>query len=110
VSQYGFNYRPYQLTDVFDVSRPVKPIATNSWVELAAETGIFGTTLILLFGARVWAATRGTPKVALRSGMVVLTLGLFSFPAPTVTFLWAFCAFIVGLHLRDASRVRALST
>ena len=27
VSQYGFNYRPYQLTDVFDVTRPVKPIA-----------------------------------------------------------------------------------
>lgn len=101
VSQYGFNYRPYQLTDVFDVSRPVKPIATNSWVEMAAETGIFGMTLILLFGARVWKATRGTEKVALRTGVLALALGLFSFPAPTVTFLWGFCAFVVGLHLRD---------
>ena len=110
VSQYGFNYRPYQLTDVFDVTRPVKPIATNSWVELAAETGIFGSSLILLFGARVWSATRGAHKVALRTGALALTLGLFSFPAPTVTFLWAFCAFVVGVHLHDASRLRARPT
>jgi len=109
VSQYGFNYRPYQLTDVFDVSRPVKPIATNSWVELAAETGIFGITLILLFGTRVWNATRGTDKVALRTGLVALALGLFSFPAPTVTFLWAFCAFIVGVYLRDRPTAHMLS-
>ncbi len=101
LSQYGFNYRPYQLTDVFDVTRPVKPIATNSWVELAAETGILGTSLILLFGARIWRGTRGVDRIALRTGVVAIALGLFSFPAPTVTFLWAYCGLVAGLHLRD---------
>jgi len=36
LSHYGFNYRPYQLTDFFDRFRPVKPIANNPWVELLA--------------------------------------------------------------------------
>ncbi len=103
LSQYGFNYRPYQLTDVFDVTRPVKPIATNSWVELAAETGILGMSLILVFAARLWRTTRGAQLLALRTGLVALGLGLFSFPAPTVTFLWAFCGMLVGVSLRNAS-------
>ncbi len=103
VSQYGFNYRPFQLTDVFDVARPVKPIATNSWVELAAETGVFGMSLILLFSARVFRTTRGAERIALRVGVVAIGLGLFSFPAPTVTFLWAYCAFVVGISLRGKS-------
>lgn len=104
LSQYGFNYRPFQLTDVFDVTRPVKPIATNSWVELAAETGVFGTALILLFGYFVWKSTRGPERVALRTGVLALALGLFSFPAPTVTFLWAYCGFVVGVALRQNAR------
>jgi O-Antigen ligase len=101
VSQYGFNYRPYQLTDVFDISRPVKPIATNSWVELAAETGALGTGLVLIFGMLVWQATRGADRRTLRAGLIAIGLGLFSFPAPTVTFLWGYCGFVVGVYLRE---------
>jgi hypothetical protein len=101
IAQYGFHYRPYQLTDVFDVGRDVKPIATNSWIELSAETGLLGTSLILLFGARVWRGSRGDPRLALRTGVAAMALGLFSFPAPTVTFLWAFCGLVVGTHLRE---------
>lgn len=101
LAQYGFNYRPYQLTDVFDATRPVKPIATNSWVELAAETGAIGTVLILFFGVRVWRATRGSSRVWLRTGVLALLLGLFTFPAPTVTFLWAFCGLVAGIDLRE---------
>ncbi len=101
LSQYGFNYRPYQLTDIFDVSRPVKPIATNSWIELAAETGLIGVGIIIAFGVRVWRCTRGPTRVMLQAGMIGLALGLFTFPAPTVTFLWAYCGFAVGLHLRE---------
>ena len=101
LAQYGFNYRPYQLTDVFEATRPVKPIATNSWVELAAETGAIGTALILFFGVRVWRATRGPSRVWLRTGVLALLLGLFTFPAPTVTFLWAFCGLVAGIDLRE---------
>ncbi len=101
IAQYGFHYRPYQLTDVFDANREVKPIATNSWIELTAETGLLGTSLLLLFGARVWRGTRGERRLALRTGVLAMALGLFSFPAPTVTFLWAFCGMVVGTHLRE---------
>ncbi len=101
LSQYGYNYRPFQLTDVFDVSRPVKPIATNSWVELAAETGVLGTALILAFSVCLWRATRGDGRIALRCGLIAVGLGLFTFPAPTVIFLWAYFGFIVGVALRD---------
>lgn len=107
LSQYGYNYRPFQLTDVFDVDRPVKPIATNSWIELAAETGLFGTALILVFGYFVWQTTRGDARIALRCGLVAVGLGLFTFPAPTVIFLWAYFGFVVGVHLRDAVPVQA---
>ena len=101
LAQYGFHYRPFQLTDVFDVNRDVKPIATDSWIELTAETGLLGTSLILVFGARVWRSTRGDRRLALRTGLAALALGLFSFPAPTVTFLWAFCGLVVGTQLRE---------
>lgn len=106
LSQYGFNYRPFQLTDVFDVARPVKPIATNSWVELAAETGLFGTALLLVFAGFVWRSTRGSEQLALRAGMIALGLGLFTFPAPTVTFIWAYCGLVVGVGLRLQAIVR----
>jgi O-antigen ligase len=106
IAQYGFNYRPFQLTDVFDVTRPVKPIATNSWVELTAETGALGTVLILAFGALLWGATRGRERRMLRAGLIAIGLGLFSFPAPTVTFLWGYFGFVAGLHLRDTRHIQ----
>ena len=109
VAQYGFNYRPYQLTDVFDVVRPVKPIATNSWIELAAETGVIGVALILAFGYRIWRGTAGRDRVMLRAGVLAIVLGLFSFPAPTVTFLWAYCGVVAGLALRDRAMGGAVS-
>jgi O-antigen ligase len=103
LSQYGFNYRPFQLTDVFDVARPVKPIATNSWIELAAETGLLGMALIVFFGAIVWRTTAGADRIALRCGLLAIALGLFTFPAPTVTFLWGFLGFVVGVHLHESA-------
>jgi hypothetical protein len=106
LSQYGFNYRPFQLTDVFDITRPVKPIATNSWIELLAETGLLGFSLVWVFAVRVWRGTRPEARVMLQGGLLAVALGLFTFPAPTVTFLWAFSGFVVGLQLRQ-TRVQA---
>lgn len=109
ISHYGFNYRPYQLTDFFDRSRPVKPIANNPWVELFAETGIIGAALVLTFARRVWRKASGFDSLPFRAGLAAVALGLFTFPSITVLFIWAFCGLVVGVRLRheQETRVRA---
>jgi O-antigen ligase len=101
LSHYGYNYRPYQLTDFFDRTRSVKPIANNPWFELVAETGLVGLGLILAFCRRVWAHAAGAKGLAFRSGLAAVGLGLFTFPSITVLFIWAFCGLVVGIHLRE---------
>lgn len=102
LSHYGFNYRPYQLTDFFDLTRSVKPIANNPWFELVAETGLIGLAIILAFCRRVWRMAAGDRGVALRAGLAAVALGLFTFPSITVLFIWAFCGLVVGIRLREA--------
>lgn len=101
LSHYGYNYRPYQLTDFFDRTRPVKPIANNPWVELLAETGVIGVTLALVFARRVWAKASGMRGLHFRAGLAAVGLGLFTFPSITVLFIWAFCGLVVGVRLRE---------
>ena len=101
LSHYGYNYRPYQLTDFFDRTRPVKPIANNPWVELLAETGLVGLALVLTFFRRVWRHASGSDGVPLRAGLAAIALGLFTFPSVTVLFIWAFCGLVVGIRLRE---------
>ncbi len=101
LSHYGFNYRPYQLTDFFDRFRPVKPIANNPWVELVAETGVVGTAIFLTFARRVWRMAGGERAVAFRAGLAAVALGLFTFPSITVLFIWAFCGLVTGVRLRE---------
>ncbi|MCC7053630.1 MAG: O-antigen ligase family protein [Gemmatimonadaceae bacterium] len=101
LSHYGFNYRPYQLTDFFDRARPVKPIANNPWVEILAETGVVGLALVLTFAKRVWTQAAGAPGLAFRAGLAAVALGLFTFPSMTVLFIWAFCGMVVGVRLRE---------
>jgi hypothetical protein len=100
LSHYGYNYRPYQLTDFFDRMRPVKPIANNPWVELLAETGLVGIASVLTFARRVWQKASGLNGVAFRAGLAGVALGLFTFPSITVLFIWAFCGLVVGVRLR----------
>jgi len=100
LSHYGYNYRPYQLTDFFDRMRPVKPIANNPWVELLAETGLVGIAFVLSFARRVWQKASGLDGVAFRAGLAGVALGLFTFPSITVLFIWAFCGLVVGVRLR----------
>lgn len=108
LSHYGYNYRPYQLTDFFDRARPVKPIANNPWVELLAETGVVGLAFALTFAKRVWAKAAGADGLAFRAGLAGVALGLFTFPSITVLFIWAFCGLAVGVRLRQEqdSRLR----
>jgi O-Antigen ligase len=101
LSHYGFNYRPYQLTNFFDLTRPVKPIANNPWIELLAETGLVGLTLAVAFGRRVCRMASGIDGVAFRAGLAGVALGLFTFPSITVVFIWAFCGLTVGVRLRE---------
>lgn len=101
LSHYGYNYRPYQLTDFFDRARPVKPIANNPWVELMAETGLIGLACALTFAKRVWAKASGADGLAFRAGLAAVCLGLFTFPSITVLFIWAFCGLTVGVRLRQ---------
>lgn len=113
LSHYGYNYRPYQLTDFFDRVRSVKPIANNPWVELLAETGLVGLALALTFARRVWQKVSGAEGLAFRAGMAGVALGLFTFPSITVLFIWAFCGLAVGVRLRlehDARRHAAART
>ena len=100
LSHYGYNYRPYQLTDFFDRMRPVKPIANSPWVELLAETGLVGLAFVLSFARRVWQKASGLDGVAFRAGLAGVALGLFTFPSITVLFIWAFCGLVVGVRLR----------
>jgi O-Antigen ligase len=109
LSHYGYNYRPYQLTDFFDRFRPVKPIANSPWIELLAETGIIGTTFVLVFARRVWAKATGSEGVAFRAGLAGVALGLFTFPSITVLFIWAFCGLAVGVRLREEHDARSRS-
>jgi hypothetical protein len=101
LSHYGYNYRPYQLTDFFDRTRPVKPIANSPWIELLAETGVIGVTLALVYARRVWTKAKGLDGVAFRAGLAGVALGLFTFPSITVLFIWAFCGLVVGVRLRE---------
>lgn len=107
LSHYGYNYRPYQITDFFDRVRPVKPIANSPWIELLAETGVLGTGLVATFAWRVWRRTRATPALAFRCGLAAIALGLFTFPSITVLFIWAFCGLVVGIWVRDTAVVPA---
>lgn len=109
LSHYGYNYRPYQLTDFFDRFRPVKPIANNPWVELLAETGLVGLSFAVVFARRVWQKASGPDGAAFRAGLAGMALGLFTFPSITVLFIWAFCGLVVGVRLRqdEEARVRA---
>lgn len=100
LSHYGYNYRPYQLTDFFDRTRPVKPIANNPWVELLSETGVIGFAFALTFVRRVWRHASGITGVPFRAGLAAIGLGLFTFPSITVVFIWAFCGLVVGVRLR----------
>lgn len=109
LSHYGYNYRPYQLTDFFDRVRPVKPIANSPWIELLAETGVIGFALIVTFARRVWLKASGSSGVALRAGLAGVALGLFTFPSITVVFIWAFCGMVVGVRLRDERDQGALA-
>jgi O-Antigen ligase len=106
ISHYGYNYRPYQLTDFFDRARPVKPIANNPWVELLAETGIVGMAFALTFARRVWQRASGSTGLAFRSGLAGIALGLFTFPSVTVLFIWAFCGLVVGVRIRQEHDAR----
>jgi hypothetical protein len=101
LSHYGYNYRPYQLTDYFDRTRSVKPIANSPWIELLAETGIVGVLLVLTFAKRVWREAAGVSGLPFRAGLAAIALGLFTFPSITVLFIWAFCGLVVGIHLRE---------
>ena len=101
LSHYGYNYRPYQLTDFFDRTRPVKPIANDPWVELLSETGIVGVAFALTFVRRVWRHASGFAGVPFRAGLAAIGLGLFTFPSITVLFIWAFCGLVVGVRLRE---------
>jgi O-antigen ligase len=107
LSHYGYNYRPYQLTDFFDRVRPVKPIANSPWIELVAETGLVGFGLALTFARRVWARARGTVGAPFRAGLAGVALGLFTFPSITVVFIWAFCGLVVGVRLREEHEARS---
>ncbi|MDZ7630072.1 MAG: O-antigen ligase family protein [Gemmatimonadaceae bacterium] len=106
LSHYGYNYRPYQLTDFFDRFRPVKPIANNPWVELVAETGLIGAAFVLTFARRVWQKASGADGLAFRAGLAGVALGLFTFPSITVLFIWAFCGLTVGVRLREEHEAR----
>ncbi len=110
LSHYGYNYRPYQLTDFFDRVRSVKPIANNPWVELLAETGLVGLTLALTFASRVWKKASGADGLAFRAGLAGVGLGLFTFPSITVLFIWAFCGLTVGVRLRQEQDARLRAT
>ncbi len=110
LSHYGYNYRPYQLTDFFDRVRSVKPIANNPWVELVAETGIIGALFVFTFARRVWRMAAGADGLAFRAGLAGVALGLFTFPSITVVFIWAFCGLAVGVRVREEHEGRSAST
>ena len=110
LSHYGYNYRPYQLTDFFDRVRSVKPIANNPWVELLAETGLVGLAFALTFASRVWKKASGADGLAFRAGLAGVGLGLFTFPSITVLFIWAFCGLTVGVRLRQEQETRLRAT
>ncbi len=114
LSHYGFNWQQYQLADLMDIVRADgKAIANSPWIELVAETGLVGLALVLTFSRRVWAFASGADGLAFRIGLFAIGLGLLTFPAFTVVFLWAFCGVVVGVRLRrvqDAGQRTTLLT
>lgn len=112
LSQYGYHWRSYALTEFFQALRDRKPIAGNVYVELASETGAVGLALALAFARRVWAHARagGRGSIAFRAGLVSVGLALATFPSFTVLFLWGFAALVTGDALRRAHDARATPT
>jgi O-antigen ligase len=102
LSQYGYHYRSYQLTDFFAQLRERKSIQGNVYVELASELGSVGLALAIAFGRRIFALAKsgGAGAAALRAGLAGIALALATFPSFTVLFLWGFAALVTGDALR----------
>lgn len=108
LSQYGYHYRSYQLTDFFAALRVRKSIQGNVYVELLSELGCVGLALALAFGRRIFAQAKlgGAGAAALRAGLAGITLALATFPSFTVLFVWGFAALVTGDALRRTHDAR----
>lgn len=107
LSQYGFHYTTYQLTDLFDHLMKGKPIPNNVYVELAAELGLVGLALFGYFLRRLWRRARRSGEAILQLGMLAVLLAFNAYPTYTLMFLWAYFAYLAaapfgGLMSRSA--------
>ena len=103
IGQYAYNYKAYQLTDLFERFRAGRSIANNVYVELLAETGVVGTLLFALFVWRIFRAARHATGGPLHWGLAATLIGLNAFPSYTMMFLWAFWALVLAAGARAAT-------
>jgi O-antigen ligase len=98
---YGYYYRYYQYTSMFDMFHQGKMIANNVYVELLAETGIVG--LILFMSVFIYMFYRFSKEAdveffGLKYGVYCIVFVFIAYPSFIVMFIWAFLAYVVAQY------------
>lgn len=93
---YGYYYKHYQYTDIFESFHGSKMIANNVYIELLAETGMVGLLLFLsIFGFLLYKFNKETDEkfCILKYGTCCILIVFVAYPSYMVIFIWAFLAY-----------------
>jgi O-antigen ligase len=104
LSQYGYYYNTYEVTNLLNMFHYEKRIANNVYVELLSELGIIGFALFAAYLTRVWVQLRHRELLPLQLGFLAVLLVWNAFPSYSIMFLWAFWGVIFGASARLADR------
>lgn len=108
LSQYGYYFEYYESPDRFFIPRYSKTIANNIYVELLAETGIFGFSLFMLFLFCIYRHARAPGLESLKYGFIAMLFVFLAYPTFSIMFLWAFWGIIVGASARASLKSNVL--
>lgn len=97
LSQYGYYHKYYESSERFSLQYDNKTIANNIYIELLAETGIFGFLLFMFFLFSIYSHARTSGLESLKYGFIAMLFGFLAYPTFSIMFLWAFWGVIVGV-------------
>lgn len=99
LSNYSLHYKQFN-EDIRFENIESKRIANNIYVEIFAETGVFGFLLFLYLLVHLFQQTKYDETGALRFGILVCLVYFFAFPTFTTLYIWAFFGLVSSLHAR----------
>lgn len=106
LGQYGHRYEEYrEHTAVLtrDIGNK-KRIANNVYVELLAETGLFGLTIFLTILIAIGKRLITSEHYHLKLGFSALIVYFVAFPTFSVMFIWFFLAIVLAISTSNPHR------